>query len=93
MDAFIQFAAIFGTIGLLWLTLTGLKRIRGNAKPSAQITVQQRIPITGNCQLVVVHWDGQELLLSTGTQPCMLVSSKPIQPTRQDQEAQSAWAL
>lgn len=93
MEPLLQFAAIGGTLGLLWLTLTALKRMRGNTKPGALITVQQRIPITNNCQLIVVHWDGRELLLSTGTQPCSLVASKPVPPPQREVEVQNVWAL
>lgn len=93
MEHLMQLAAVCGTLGMLAFTLSAFKRARGEAKTTARISVQQRIPLGNNCQLIVVHWDGRELLLTTGTQPCSLVASKPIAPPQSEAEVQSIWAL
>ena len=92
MEHLIRFAAILGTIGLLGLTLYGMRRFKGAQSPGARMRVQQRVTVANGCQLVVVHWDGQELLIATGSQPCSLVASKPATGERAALEARGAWA-
>lgn len=75
MEYAFQMAGAAGTLGLLWLTLQGLRRIRAG-QPGPRVRVQQRVPIANGCQLVVVDWDGQELLIATGSQHCTVVATK-----------------
>ncbi len=92
MEHAIQLAAIFGTIGLLWLTLQALRRFRGVERPGARVQVRQRVGIANGCQLVVVQWDGREMLIATGSQTCTVVASKPVDETQVQPEASGAWA-
>lgn len=92
MEHAIQVAAIFGTVGLLWLTLQALRRFRGTAIPAARVQVRQRVSIANGCQLVVVQWDGREMLIATGSQPCTVVASKPVNDAQVHAEVSSAWA-
>lgn len=87
-----QLAAIFGTIGLLWLTLHALRRFRLTQNAGARVQVQQRVPLANGCQLVVVNWDGRELLIATGNQPCTLVACKPAIAPQTHMEARGVWA-
>lgn len=92
MEQAIQLAAVAGTIGLLWLSLQALRRFRGVQKPGARVQVRQRVAIASGCQLVVVNWDGRELLIATGNQPCTLVASKAEDQVQAQPEASGAWA-
>lgn len=92
MEHAIQVAAIFGTIGLLWLTLQALRRFRGVDSPGVRVHVRQRVTIASGCQLVVVEWDGRELLIATGNQPCTVVASKDLNEVQVQAEASGAWA-
>lgn len=97
MEYGLQLAAVAVTIALLWITLQGLKRLQSRGQPRAGLRIAQRIPLANGCQLVAVHWDGQDLLIATGAQPCTLIASRPsaappppvVSGTR---EAASAWA-
>lgn len=92
MEHAIQLAAIVGTIGLLWLTLQALRRFRGAPQSGDRVQVRQRLAIANGCQLVVVQWDGRELLIATGNHPCTLVASKPAAEAQVHMEASGAWA-
>ena len=92
MEHAFQLAAIIGTLGLLWLPLHGLRRFRGARNPGVRVQVRQRVSIANGCQLVVVHWDGRELLIATGSQPCTLVASKSAAEPCVQAEAGGAWA-
>lgn len=92
MEYVIQFAAVLGTVGLLWLTLQMLRRFRSTQNNSHRVQIQQRVSIASGCQLVVVQWDGRELLLATGTQSCTLVASKAAAETQVSTETSGAWA-
>ncbi|MFN0102134.1 MAG: hypothetical protein ACKV2U_08600 [Bryobacteraceae bacterium] len=92
MQYTIQLAAVIGTIGLLWLTLHALRRFRSTQNPGARVQIQQRLSIANGCQLVVVNWDGRELLIATGNQPCTLVASKLANEAPVRAEASGAWA-
>ena len=92
MEHAIQLAAVFGTIGLLWLTLQALRRYRAAERPGARMQVRQRLSIASGCQLVVVQWDGRELLIATGNQPCTVVASKSTNEAQVQTEASGAWA-
>lgn len=78
MDSLFQLAGIAVTLGLLWGTLTLLKRFRGHQTPAARLHVQQRVPLAAGSQLIVVRWDGRELLLAAGSQSCTLLADKPL---------------
>jgi hypothetical protein len=88
----IQVAAIFGTIGLLWWTLQALRRFRGADRPGPRVQVRQRVTIANGCQLVVVDWDGREMLIATGTQACTVVASKNADEVQIQREVSGAWA-
>jgi hypothetical protein len=92
METTLQLAAISGTLGLLWLTLQGLKRLRGTAAPRGRLQVQQRVSLANGCHLVVIEWDGREMLLATGNHPCTLVASKPAAELQPQTEVSGAWA-
>lgn len=92
MEYAIQLAAIFGTLGLLWLTLTALRRLRGTGDTDGRIQVRQRIALANGCQLTVIQWEGRELLLATGNQPCTVVASKPAAALQEHTEASGTWA-
>jgi flagellar biogenesis protein FliO len=92
MEHALQIAAVIGVIGLLWLTLNSLRRLRANGSNGPRLQIQQRISIANGCQLVLVQWDGQELLLATGAQNCTVVSRKPIARSEAITESRSAWA-
>jgi hypothetical protein len=87
MDNSFQLAAIAGTLGLLWFALTALRRFRGEQNTSPRVQVRQRVPVSNGCQLLLIEWDGQELLVATGGQPCTVMASKPVAV-----EARSTWA-
>lgn len=78
MDPLFQLAGIAVTLGLLWGTLTVLKRYRGAQSPVPRLQVQQRVPLAAGTQLIVVRWDGRELLLAAGAQSCTLIADKPL---------------
>jgi hypothetical protein len=92
MEYGMQLAAVVGTVGLLWLTLQTLRRFRATQNQGHRVLVQQRVSIANGCQLVVVHWEGRDLLLATGTQSCSLVASKPATEIEANKEASGAWA-
>lgn len=92
MEFIIQLAAIVGVIGLLWLTLHTLRRFRAAPSSAARLQILQRVPVANGCHLLVVNWDGRELLIATGAQPCTLVAAKPANETSFPTEARSAWA-
>jgi hypothetical protein len=56
------------------------------------VQVQQRVAIANGCQLVVVNWDGQELLIATGSQACTLVAAKPASHPEVHAEVSGVWA-
>ena len=78
MDPLFQLAGIAVTLGLLWGTLTVLKRYRGAQSPVSRLHVQQRVPLAAGTQLIVVRWDGRELLLAAGAHSCTLIADKPL---------------
>jgi len=82
--------AIAGTLGLLWLILLALRRFRPSAAAGPGFQVRQRIPIANGCHLLVAHWDGQQLLIATGNQPCTLIASRPLPPPVESQKASAA---
>lgn len=92
MEHAIQVAAIFGTIGLLWWTLQALRRFRGPDRPGPRVRVKQRVTIANGCQLVVIDWDGQEMLIATGNQACTVVASKSAEEGRIQREVTAVWA-
>lgn len=92
MEHALQAAAIFGTIGLLWLTLRALKKFRGADRPGSGVRVRQRVTIANGCQLVVVDWEGRELLIATGSQGCTVVASRSAEPIPEQREVSGAWA-
>ena len=92
MQLVFQCAAIAGTLGLLWATLRALQRFRSEKLPAARVQIRQRVPVANGCQLVVVNWDGQDLLLATGTQACTLVAAKPAAAAPPPPEVSVAWA-
>jgi len=92
MEYVIQVAAVLGTIGLLWLTLQALRRFRAVEQPGERVQVRQRVAIANGCQLVVVQWDGRELLIATGSQSCCVVASKAVSGSEVTAEANGAWA-
>jgi len=78
MDPLFQLAGIAVTLGLLWATLTFLKRFRGTQAPVPRLQVQQRVQLAAGTQLVVVRWDGRELLLAAGAHSCTLIADKSL---------------
>ena len=92
MEQLGQMVAIGGTIGLLWLTLEGLRRLRTNKGTPHRVSVQQRISLVNGCQLVVVHWDGREILLAAGNLPCSVLADKPLPASTVAVEEVGVWA-
>ena len=92
MEQLGQMVAIGGTIGLLWLTLEGLRRLRTNKGTPHRVSVQQRISLVNGCQLVVVHWDGREILLAAGNLPCSVLADKPLPASTVAVEEGGVWA-
>ncbi|MBL8242487.1 MAG: hypothetical protein JNM66_33990 [Bryobacterales bacterium] len=92
MEYIVQLTAVVGTIGLLWLTLQALRRFRTGRIQCQRVLVQQRISVSNGCQLVVIRWDGQDMLLATGAQACTVVASKPTAETESPREVRGAWA-
>lgn len=91
MELALQIAAVIGVIGLLWLTLNTMRHLRAKGSNGPRLKIQQRISVANGCQLVIVRWDGQELLLATGAQNCTVVASKPIAESQAITEARSSW--
>jgi len=79
MEMTMQLAGVCGTLGLLWLTLTGMKKLRAGETGRGRLQVRQRVSLTSGCQLAVVEWDGREMLVATGSQACSVVASKPLE--------------
>lgn len=92
MEQLLQLTAVAGTLGLLWLTLHGIRRLRGNTPQGNRLRVQQRIALANGCQLAVVAWGGKELLLATGSHPCTVIASQSTVSPASEQEASVAWA-
>ena len=92
MEQLLQTAAVGGTIALLWLTLEGLRRLRVSKGARNPVSVQQRISLVNGCQLVLVHWNGRELLLAAGNLPCTVLADKPLPTSGGAEEARGAWA-
>jgi len=92
MEYAIQFVGVIGTIGLLWLTLQFLRRYRPASQSGPRVWVKQRINIASGCQLVVVDWDGREMLIATGSQACTVVASKTANEVQVRREVSGAWA-
>ena len=92
MEQLTQLAAIGGTISLLWLTLEGLRRLRSSNTSTPRVQVQQRVSLANGCQLVVIQWDGREILLATGNHPCSVLAAKPVQETVAQVETGGVWA-
>lgn len=92
MEQLTQVAAIAGTLCLLWLTLEGLRRLRSNQAGTQRVRVQQRVSLANGCQLVVIQWDGQEILLATGNHPCNVLAQKPATDAVVQVEVGGAWA-
>jgi hypothetical protein len=78
MAQFTQVGAIFAVLGLLWLTLQALRRYRTTEPGTPALRIHQRVSITNGCHLVVVRWDGQDLLLSAGSQGCTIVATRAV---------------
>lgn len=92
MEQLTQLAAIGGTISLLWLTLEGLRRLRSNNAATQRVQVQQRVSLANGCQLVVIQWDGREILLATGNHPCSVLAAKPATEAVVQAETGGVWA-
>ena len=92
MEQITQLAAIGGTLSLLWLTLEGLRRLRSSDGATQRVQVQQRISLANGCQLVVVQWDGREILLATGNHPCSVLATKPAPEPAVQVETGGVWA-
>jgi len=92
MEQVIQVAAILGVLGLLWLTLLALRRFRVAEPATPAIRIRQRIPIANGCHLLVVQWDGKDLLLAAGAQGCTVVASRAIPLAPPLAETRGAWA-
>lgn len=82
--------AIAGTLGILWLILYALRRLRPSRIPGPGFHVLQRIPVANGCHLLVAQWDGQQLLIATGNQPCTLLASRPLPPPVEPAKASAA---
>ncbi len=92
MEQLTQIAAIAGTLCLLWLTLEGLRRLRSNNPGTQRVQVQQRVTLANGCQLVVIQWDGREILLATGNHPCSVLAAKPAPAPEVQVETGGVWA-
>lgn len=92
MNVMFQLMAIAGVLGLLWLTLAGLRRVRIPASSGARLQILQRVTVANGCQLVSVMWEGEELLLATGTPACTVLARKPAGKTGAIEEGRAAWA-
>lgn len=92
MEYTLQFVAILGTLSLLWLTLQAIRRFRPQTAKGVRLEVRERVSLANGSQLVAVIWDGQELLVAIGSQPCTLIASKPADGARTPKEASAAWA-
>ena len=79
MEPILQLGAVCGVLGALWLGVLALKRRQGTLQQRGQLRVRQRVAISNNCQLVVVDWDGREMLIATGAQPCTLLTTRPAE--------------
>lgn len=92
MEQLVQLSAVGGTLALLWLTLEGLRRLRINKGKPQRVLVQQRVSLVNGCQLVVIHWDGREILLAAGNQPCTVLADKALSEQATHAEAGGVWA-
>jgi flagellar biogenesis protein FliO len=82
MEFMNQLAAIGAVLSLL-AGVSYLLRRAGLAKGGApRLALAQRLSIGNGCQLVVVHWDGREILLATGTQNCTVLGTQPAAEPR-----------
>jgi flagellar biogenesis protein FliO len=92
MEQVMQVGAIATSLGLLWLTLQALRRFRVAKTTTPAIQIRQRVSLDNRCQLVVVHWDGKDLLLAAGTQGCTVVATRAIPLAPPMAETRGAWA-
>ncbi len=92
MEFITQFAAVLGTLGLLWFALTTLRRLQNRNGTGRAVHVRQRIAIASGCQLVVVEWRGEEFLIASGNQVCNLVARHRVTNESPLEETRGAWA-
>ena len=92
MEQLLQLTAVAGTLGLLWLTLQGIRRLKGNGSQGNRLRVQQSVAIANGCHLVVVAWGGREMLLATGSHPCTVITSQSVVEPASEKEVSGAWA-
>lgn len=91
MNGLLPMLAIAGVLALLWLMLTGLRRLKGHAAAGGQLQVVQRVPLAQGCQLVAVKWEGQELLLAAGGQTCTVLARRPGSGAGAMERGKSEW--
>ena len=92
MEFITQLAAMLGTLGLLWFGLTALRRLRIGQGMGKPLQLRQRISIANGCQLVVVEWHGEELLIATGSHTCTLVAQHRVADSIARPETSASWA-
>ena len=76
MDTPLPLLAIGGVLGVLWIGLHLLQRRQRLAGPP-RLSIEQRLPVSGQCHLILVRWDGRELLLASTSQSCQLIAEGP----------------
>ncbi|MBM3783160.1 MAG: hypothetical protein FJW30_02310 [Acidobacteria bacterium] len=74
MELALQILAVLAAVGGLAVASHWLRRANLGSNAGRRLAVEQRVNLSPGCQLVLVRWDNQEFLLSTGAQPCSLVS-------------------
>lgn len=77
MGNLVQLGIVAAVLGALWFTVQWLQR-RQQGATATRLTVQQRLAVSNQLQLLVVRWDGNELLLSAGGNECRLLASTPV---------------
>ncbi len=75
-----EYVSIIAVLAALAVAVQYLKRSGRIGAPTRRLTVEQRVPLSNGCQLVLVRLDNEELLLAAGTSGCTLLTARVLSP-------------
>lgn len=75
-----ELASVIAVLAALAAAVQYLKRSGRIGAPAKRLTVEQRVPLSNGCQLVLVRLDNEELLLATGGSGCTLLTARALTP-------------
>lgn len=70
-----EIVSVLAVLAALAISAHFLKRLGRTGGVARRVTVEQRVPISNGCQLVLVRLDNQELLLAASGGTCTLLTT------------------